>query len=208
MKQIKINSDISLKIQNLDNENETLNQGTILIVPHTANGYMHPQSPNQGSSIITILYGGTIRGVKVDKHGKYSTGMVFKASSVKQQIVCYSDEAERQAEGYLTLLRMTEGDPVTVITVENKGDTSLENIVPLITSTYRALFESQHKTQLDQLEKNAIEGAKKFYSRWTIDGWKRRFNNQTMTAYIGSEDLIEEVAKITHPGKKVNWADQ
>ena len=202
MREINVNKNLSLKVFNKDEELSDLTQNAIFVVPHNLKWSVSDVGLT-GDSLVTVLYAGVFGLALVSKKGRYGGGYGIGSSSIKHSIVCYSDEPERQAEGYLSLLRLTEGQSLSVVLVDNKNGASLDDATTTAFRAYKDVFVSENEKELKKLESKAVKNAKKCYSFFSHDGWRRRLNDSTMTSFfMGEREFIDMMTSVTHPNGK------
>jgi len=211
-RQIEARDGLSLRVFNelkdtfRDPSGLNLSKNAIFVIPYDGREFMLGEKPNHRQSRINVLYSGIVGVVKVSKKGIYSEGYGICSQTIKDLRVRYNDKPQRQVEGYLSLLRLTEGQPVSVVLVENKHGLPIEEISPMISEAYGDAFISENRVEFDKKKLEAVKTAKKSYSIFSVEGWRRRLNNKTMTAYfLGDKETISQISSLTHPSKKVEY---
>jgi len=207
MKKIKVTNDISLIVYNADRKDDKIAQRAIFVVPHGADNSIFKFLSDNNHPRITAFYVGIVGVLKINKKGPYESSYGVSSQSIKFQDIHYNDEAERQVEGYLSLLRMTDkmaaGKPTSVIQVENMNEHPIEEFFHSALRAYKDAFVSENKKELENIMRMLKKDGKRFYSRLSPDGRKRRSTNETMTAYfLGDKEFIDALAEVTDYNKR------
>src|SRR3989344_9410222 len=107
-----------------------------------------------------------------------------------------ADEVQKQTEGYLSLLGLTDGRPITIAVVHNDTRFSLEEIADKVANIHRDEFLKEHSDELPAQGKQVAEQThREKFSLKTWGGLWRAVRRKTTTAYYGvSLELMKEIS--------------
>ncbi|MDI6721439.1 MAG: hypothetical protein QMD85_03550 [Candidatus Aenigmarchaeota archaeon] len=197
MREIEVNDKVSMKIFNQDGDMRLGGLGILIIPYNRMYSYEEP-----GSRRINVSYGGVIGALRLSKKGAYASGYGIVYRTVKDIEMESDIDIQKQIDGYLGLLALTEGYPVSVVLAENLPlcETGFD-----IFQVYKDTFVEENRTELEEMKSGIESRAMKAYSLRFPGGWKRRLKGKTMTCYYGSShEVLENIAKMTHPNSEMH----
>ena len=152
---------------------------------------------------------GVVPFLMIDKKGVRGHGSTFKLDSIKYFDATPTDAVANQVNGYLSVLNVTEGNPVSILVVESSNDAPLNDVIMGVSEIYKGRYMAENR---ERLKKESTEVGKKLhqeaYNWLSLSGLMRRLRNSSVTAYFsGPNHLMEKAASVTHPGQKYNLSE-
>ena len=190
MRELNVNEDISMKVFNEEPENTKLSQQAIFIVDY-------------GSNIGMVLEGGVVPLVKINRKGVYGHGSAIQLSSTKFVDGDNSSGIDAQVDGYMSVLRMTKGDPVSVVVIDNPSQVDIGAAM----KTYKDQYLAENSKELTEQRRQVGKQLHDIAFSWrSLSGIRRRLQDSSFTGYYGAgKELMARLADITHPGAPCHY---
>jgi hypothetical protein len=184
-------------VMNGDSEKPSLEKQAVFVVP-----YGMPD----GTRRISVMQGGIADIAKINARGIYAHGMGTFLKPVKDIGVTSDLDIRNQVEGYLSVLRMTDGNPVSVVLFGNTEGFSLSGLTKAALHTYRSQFISEKFPRFPPADDAVERHRREAYSIFSPQGMKRRLTGATGTIYTANDnEILEGVAASMHPNQKVTY---
>ncbi len=189
---------LTLKVFNPDERTDDLAEKVVMVIPYES----------QSGSRIFVAYGQAIPAIKVNPES-YLEGKVALATAnlfYPEKIVPIHSklDAQKQVDGYLALLRMTEGQPTSVALAEGEADLPISKRIELAFHMYNEQLAFESIDRVVEHAKRAAEiVASSAFDPDTRAGRRRILENASITAYFGAPiKALKGAASVTHPGRR------
>ena len=190
-------SGLDLRIFNVRSRDRTLHPTAMFVVPY--------EDRDLRKKRIAVLYGGVVPFFKMDREGVCNSGSVGLAWSVKDIEIRSAHDVQAQVDGYLSLLRNTLGDPMSVVLVENPHSLEPQVAIDVIVGVYRHTYMDHRRADLKTYEREVIRPRQLvFFDPATPEGAARVERSKTMTAYLAPESEVLKCATLLISGKPLD----
>lgn len=186
-----VDGKLSMKILDENPDGSVPYNRAIFIVPHRRNG----------GEEIHVRYLAIAPALIVQDSKKGMIGHYFESWPEKNVTVASDRDLEQQMEGYLGLLRMTEGRPVSVVVVDNPRHVPLDVILSQAMDRYVGKFMEANAGQLNSAIKDFL---REEYGLGTFRGIFRRVTGNRVTCiYAHDSDTFRRVIEANNPSHPI-----